>query len=191
MEKSLSRIILTFQDITQRKNLELKLQKQAQIDSLTKLLNHKAIFRSLKCEIARAHKYQLNMSCLMIDVDGFKKVNDNFGHLKGDRVLRHVADILRKTLRKSDVIGRYGGDEFLIILPETPPESAKIAAKRICDLTQSLAGSPEKSSQYVTVSIGVGGRPSQNVRSAHELITKIDKALYAAKKNGRSRIVSI
>lgn len=188
MEKSLARIIVTFQDITERRRLEVKLQKQAQIDSLTKLLNHNSILEAVKTELDRARKYHLNVSFLLIDIDGFKQINDTHGHLKGDAVLVHVAAILRQALRKHDLIGRYGGDEFLVVLPETPMDNAQIAAERIHKLFK--ARQPIQNAR-VTFSIGISSHSNKKgqTNTVKSVIERADRGLYMAKDHGGNKNV--
>ena len=187
---SFYRVIVTLQDITDRKKLERNLRQRAQIDGLTKLLNHNSIAQRLEQEVLRAKRYRLTLSCFMIDLDNFKSVNDQFGHQKGDQVLKRVATLIKNSLRKVDIVGRYGGDEFLVILPETNPENAKIAAKRIQDLFYSKPFKFQKGAPItITLSTGISGYPRHEVEHGKDLIALADKAMYKAKKMERDRIV--
>ena len=187
-KKNFKRVIVTFQDISVQKKYERHLQRLAQTDGLTKILNHNAVRYRLEEEFLRAKRYHLNLSCMMIDMDHFKKINDTHGHQKGDMVLRQTAGLIKDNLRDVDVVGRYGGDEFLVILPETPAERAKIAAQRIIDLFRSLTRQTDKG-VFNTVSIGISGFSSKGVTTAKELMAKADEALYRAKEAGRNDIV--
>ena len=129
--KTFQRVIMTLQDITTWKEMERQLRRRAQLDGLTKLLNHNTIMQRLEEELIRAKRYGLSMSCMMIDLDHFKIINDKFGHQRGDQVLKRVATLIKNCMRKVDLVGRYGGDEFLIILPQTKAENARYAAMRI------------------------------------------------------------
>ncbi len=126
-----NQVIVTFEDITLFRKKEKQLLKLAQRDGLTGLFNHKTLNQRFKEELARAKKYHLPISCFLFDLDDFKMINDKYGHLKGDAVLKKVGQILKGNIRESDIAGRYGGDEFLIIMPENPVADAWIASKRI------------------------------------------------------------
>jgi len=187
--KNLSRVIITFENITERKRLERRFKTMAQLDSLTKIYNQKAISQRLKEEFIRAKRYHSDFSCLMIDLDYFKVVNDKFGHQKGDQILRRVADLLKKGLRKTDIIGRYGGDEFFVILTETKLANAKIAAQRIqkyvsTHIMKFVKDLPVR----ITLSIGISGYPAESIKDYKSLITQADKALYLAKASGRDYV---
>jgi diguanylate cyclase (GGDEF)-like protein len=130
------------------------------------------------------------MSVLMVDIDHFKQINDEHGHLVGDIVLRDVARVMREALRTVDAVGRYGGEEFMIILPHTPREEAWKTAER---LRQKVADHAFTSSRkgaglHVTVSVGVASYPSEKVDTPSALIRAADEALYRAKEKGRNRV---
>lgn len=188
--KDFSRAIITLQDITEQKKMERHLRTLAQLDSLTKLYNHRTILARLDAEFLRAKRYGSSLSCMMIDVDHFKVINDEYGHQKGDQVIRRVANALRQSVRQVDVIGRYGGDEFLVILPETKAQNAKVAAARIQALFESkkFQVRSEKSIS-LALSIGISGYPAKDIKETKDLVAKADNAMYAAKKMGRNRIV--
>ncbi len=189
-EKSLSRVIVTIQNISEQKRLEAYLQKTAQQDSLTKLFNSRTITRRLDEELVRAKRYNKDLSCLMLDVDNFKTINDKFGHQKGDQIIKQVASIIRNSVRRSDIVGRYGGDEFLVILTETKPDNARVAAERIRSLLMALNfKTRQHTALNITISVGISGFPSANTVESKDLIALADKALYQAKESGRNRIV--
>ncbi|MBF0385381.1 MAG: sensor domain-containing diguanylate cyclase, partial [Candidatus Omnitrophica bacterium] len=175
---SYKRVIVTLEDISVQRKYERHLKRLAQTDGLTMVLNQNALRYRLEDEFARAKRYHLDLSCMMIDLDDFKKVNDKYGHQVGDQVLKRTAKIIRRNLREVDVVGRYGGDEFMVILPETSAENAKIAASRLRDIFDLQVKKSTKRAPYVTVSIGVGGRPSKNISNPKEMIEQIDKAMY-------------
>jgi diguanylate cyclase (GGDEF)-like protein len=123
----------------------------------------------------------------MVDLDHFKKVNDTMGHLAGDYVLKETAELLKKSLRKSDVAARYGGEEFAVLLPETPQEGAFILAERIREKLASTCFNYGEQAIYVTMSIGIAAYSPKTDSSNADLIKKADTALYRAKEGGRNR----
>ncbi|HEV8401687.1 MAG TPA: diguanylate cyclase [Candidatus Limnocylindrales bacterium] len=159
-------------------------RKLADRDPLTGFYNHRFLHERLGEEVVRTQRAHRSMSVLMLDLDDFKLVNDTFGHLFGDRVLTWTAELIRSTLRASDIPARYGGDEFAIILPETDREEAGRAAERILDAFQ---GQPFVGEQRgpvpIGASIGVATFP-QDGRTATELIDAADQALYRVKRDG-------
>jgi diguanylate cyclase (GGDEF)-like protein/PAS domain S-box-containing protein len=172
-------------DITVEKTLEEELRKLSTTDALTGLFNRRFLDDTLRKELSRAQRYQRPLSILMLDVDHFKKFNDRHGHEMGDRVLKAVAAAMQATLRQQDFPCRYGGEEFLAILPDTPSGGAFDAAERlrlaICAL--SVDG------LSVTASIGCASFPEITAQSPDELVEKADGALYEAKNQGRNRCV--
>jgi two-component system, cell cycle response regulator len=157
-------------------------------DDLTGLLNHRALQHRLKDEFARAQRYNEPLSVLMLDVDQFKEVNDTHGHLFGDRVLVEVAGILRRCVREIDVCARYGGDEFMVVLPQTHFSGSLTVADRIWRTTGGTDLAEGGASVRVTVSIGISFFPNKNVSSVEQLVGYADQALYQAKNEGRNRI---
>ena len=188
-KSALHSVLMTLQDITTWKRLERQLRKRAQLDGLTKLLNHNTIMQRLNEELIGAKRYGLSLSCMMIDMDHFKVVNDKFGHPRGDQVLKRVSTMIKNCVRNVDLVGRYGGDEFLIIMPETKPANARYAAMRIQNLFSSKIFHYQRIiSFHISLSIGITGYPSKRVKDSKDLIALADKAMYQAKKSGRNRI---
>ncbi len=189
-EKTLNRVVVTLEDVTEQKQAERHLRKMAQLDGLTGLLNHKAVKERLDQELTRAKRHKLDLSCLMIDVDHFKYVNDRFGHQKGDQMIRHMARIIRENVRRSDIIGRYGGDEFLVILPETKPQNSVIVALRIQKYFQLAMTKYLRQDQIKNaLSIGISGYPDKEIETAKDMIAMADKIMYKAKVSGGDRIL--
>ena len=168
------------------KELHDELRSLALHDPLTGLLNRRALDFRLDDEISRAVRYSRELSCVLVDADHFKRVNDSHGHAIGDRVLQHIAQHLSKGLRKADTVARWGGEEFLLLLPETPLESAVHAVDR---LRMSLAEQPcvwGDVTVAVTWSAGVSSLGRLDTQDASTLVAAADKALYAAKAAGRN-----
>jgi len=152
-------------------------------DSMTKLLNHKSIIDMLGQEVLRTIRYNLELSVLLLDIDHFKAVNDTYGHPKGDQVIIKVAETLKHICRETDYIGRYGGEEFLIVLTNTDMRQAMILGERI---REHIASTDFGEPSPITIS---GGITTHTHETAKELIRSADQALYEAKNNGRNRIV--
>lgn len=175
-------------DITARKALEAELERQAHEDSLTGVATRRYFLQTAEQELARARRYRSPLSFLMLDIDRFKAINDRYGHSIGDRVLQQLADACRRTLRVVDIVGRMGGDEFAVILPETDGNQAKEAAQR---LRQAIAGMAvplhDGRSLRCTASIGATtvARPEESI---DELLRQADEALYQAKIGGRDQV---
>jgi diguanylate cyclase (GGDEF)-like protein len=165
------------------------LHRAAVRDSLTGLLNHRELYRRLDEEVGRADRELRPLSVLMVDLDDFKGINDAFGHLRGDAVLREVARMLERCVREQDVLARYAGDEFGIVLTGTGARAALAVAERICGGTPSIAGAAMlPTSARVTVSVGVATR-EPGTEPVADLMERADQALYRAKEAGRDRIV--
>jgi diguanylate cyclase (GGDEF)-like protein len=152
-------------------------------DGLTGVFNRRYFETRILEEIARANRYQTDVSVLMIDIDQFKQLNDEFGHLLGDEVLRRMSALFTQHLRKSDIVCRYGGDEFAVLLPEMNSETAIAVAEKLRRLAQlcEFAGVPRP----VTLSVGAASVPANGV-SRDNVIRAADEALYAAKQSGRN-----
>jgi diguanylate cyclase (GGDEF)-like protein/PAS domain S-box-containing protein len=162
-----------------------KLEILSTTDPLTGLSNRRHIAKKIKEEIRKAERYQSGFSVIMIDLDHFKTINDTYGHHVGDLALQSVARVLRENVRDIDLVGRYGGEEFLILLPSTDLESGYIIAERMRKNIESMAWADE-----VTVTIS-GGIAEYHGESDLELFRKADELLYKAKQGGRNRIEKI
>jgi diguanylate cyclase (GGDEF)-like protein/PAS domain S-box-containing protein len=165
-----------------RQNQEL--QVLATQDPLTRCLNRRAFFERFEVEFSRSQRYGHSFSCVMVDIDYFKSINDQHGHPVGDRVLQQVSTILRDCVRDSDVVCRYGGEEFCILLPETGAQGGLTTAERI----RHRIASKSLSGLHVTASLGVSSLESGPANPS-ELLSQADKALYEAKRRGRNRVV--
>ncbi len=163
-----------------------RLQEISKTDELTGLPNRRDIKEKIALEISRAKRFHSNFSLLLLDIDYFKKINDTFGHLAGDYVLKEFANIAQKLLRKYDHAARFGGEEFLIVLPETNEESAKIVAERFRSFIEAYPFDYNGNKLRITVSIGIV-LFDQNTGLEGSLLLA-DKALYRSKENGRNQI---
>ena len=172
----------------QKHNIEV-LQKEVGQDSMTHFYNHERFRELLKHEIGRAERYKIELSVIMCDIDNFKAINDSFGHLAGDGVIKTVANCLREQLRESDLIARYGGEEFSIILPHTTPERAYDIAERCREKIAALKIKYQKQRFTLTMSFGVASFQEGERTSADELMRRADKALYKAKSKGKNQSV--
>ncbi|MFO1321816.1 MAG: diguanylate cyclase [Burkholderiales bacterium] len=160
-----------------------------QHDSLTGLLNHSRLQQYLEIEVLRALRQSHPLSFAMIDIDHFKSVNDQFGHPVGDRILKNLARFLRQQLRKSDIVGRYGGEEFAVVLTDTDGPSALAVMEKLCADFSRIEHDTDDAALTVTFSVGVAAMVGPT--SARELVLAADRALYEAKRAGRNRVVLI
>jgi diguanylate cyclase (GGDEF)-like protein len=148
------------------------------------------MFEALELDLNRSVRYQHHLSVLMMDLDHFKKVNDQYGHAAGDSILREFAERVSHGLRSTDALCRYGGEEFSAVLPETPACQAATVAENIRQLVLSLPFTHEDQKIPMTVSIGVATFVPGEQPSAAALLDRADKALYDAKNSGRNRVCS-
>jgi len=179
------------QDELRKKNRQLEevlsqVEVLAITDPLTELFNRRHFTTTIEKEFSRTARFLSPTSCLIIDIDYFKKVNDEYGHNAGDQVLKEIAKIIQSCMRNIDTIARWGGEEFIALLPETGKENALQAAQRILEAISDhkFSGIPNK----ITVSIGVASVPEPSVDTTEKLIHAADLALYEAKAKGRNRI---
>jgi two-component system, cell cycle response regulator len=163
------------------------LEDMAVRDGLTKLYNHQFFYARLQDEFSRAQRYQQPLSCIFIDLDDFKRVNDRYGHIVGDVVLRKVGKLIAQTLRKCDIAARFGGEEFTLLLPNTPAKGVAELAERLC---QMIAGLSIKQLQgdRITASIGAATFFAGNMQAPEELLEQADHGMYRAKAAGKNRI---
>ena len=159
----------------------------AETDPLTDTYNRRALVEKLAGELDRTTRYGTVLTCLMLDIDNFKSINDTYGHLMGDRVLRLLAGILRREQRSVDVVARYGGEEFVVLLPETGLSGARIFAERILRRVAGHDFGEGGRPVRVTVSIGIATYPDERVNDGESLLRLADTNLYKAKNDGRNR----
>lgn len=164
-----------------------KLEKLATFDSLTGLYNRRAILGKLRELINLANRYKEDFSLSMLDIDHFKMVNDRYGHLTGDEVLEEIATLIRRNIRDTDIVGRYGGEEFIIILPKTTLSSSWVVAERLRSIIEKAEMKDSAGNVFaITVSQGLAGW--ERDEDAASLISRADEALYKAKEKGRNRV---
>jgi two-component system, cell cycle response regulator len=166
-----------------------RLEELATTDALTRLLNRRALLERLSVECDRARRFRSQLSLLMVDLDHFKSVNDEHGHLIGDHILRQVGTMLEGAVRTIDVVARYGGEEFVLLLPETSVDGAVVFGERLRERIAAhqfdLGGDR---TFHLTCSVGVATFPSERVASTEDLFARADEALYRAKSNGRNQV---
>ena len=179
--------LLVLRDISERKHAEEELRRLATTDSLTALFNRGHFLELSKREMGRALRYRRPLSLLMIDIDHFKRVNDNFGHDTGDRVLQNFAVIGRDQIRDVDIFGRFGGEEFAILLPDTGFSSAGEVAERLRHAVEETSVTVNDDVVKITISIGVS-TVSASIQNLDILMSSADKALYKAKWEGRNKV---
>jgi len=170
--------------------LNQELELLSATDGLTKAYNHRHFQERLRSEFARATRYREPLSCVLIDIDRFKRVNDTHGHLAGDKVLVRLVEILKEGLRKEDFVARYGGEEFALLLPNTPAAQAQPVAERLRQRVEAeTLETAEGETLRFTISSGVADYEiSKPIRDPDALIDAADKALLRAKKSGRNRV---
>jgi diguanylate cyclase (GGDEF)-like protein len=179
-----------YEEITERKRIEIELQQLASTDPLTGLFNRRRFLESAKQEFAKSSRYKRPLSLMILDLDRFKQINDTFGHPIGDQVLIQVADLLRNKTREVDIAARFGGEEFIILLPETNRAGAAVLAERLRHSVERLPVDRDNGTIQLTVSIGIADKErSDKIDTIDQLIARADKALYKAKAVGRNRII--
>lgn len=174
--------------IIERFQTEQLLVKLATTDPLTGLYNRRHFFDLAGMEIARSRRYGHPLACIMFDIDFFKNINDSYGHLFGDRVLKGVVWRCRENIRQVDIFARYGGDEFIILLPETGLRRSRQLADRLCIGFQDQHLKIDENEISITVSMGVASMSGNNDLALDILLNRADKALYTAKEKGRNQV---
>ncbi len=176
------RVIYLFEATQESQDIEY-LKTLSFNDPLTGINNRRSFDNMLETNIEIAKRYKKNLSLIMFDVDNFKQINDNYGHLKGDDVLKELAFLVKRNLRKSDILARYGGEEFMILCPETKIPQAMYLAEKIRSIIQNNKFSVNKT---ITCSFGV--TQYRDPENANDFIERVDKLLYKAKRNGKNRV---
>lgn len=173
-------------DIQERKEMEQKLLLLSQTDSMLKIFNRGKLLSELNSEIKKFKRYNTNLSIIMFDIDHFKGINDTFGHDAGDNVLKKLAEIVKKEIRDTDIFARWGGEEFIILLPNTPVNGGAEFAER---LRKKIEDTDFTNPETVTVSLGVTAFKTSDTEDS--FLKRVDDGLYLAKKNGRNRVRAV
>lgn len=175
--------IFSLKLVNKNEKLLSDLNRVANEDHLTGIYNRRKISRELYTEIGRSKRYKRSFSIIMIDIDNFKETNDTYGHIRGDTLLIEIADILRNCIRKVDILGRWGGEEFLVISPETDTNGARLLAEKIRSEIETFkfTGIGNK-----TASFGVASYTNED--NAEAIIKRADIALYNAKNSGKNQV---
>jgi diguanylate cyclase (GGDEF)-like protein/PAS domain S-box-containing protein len=168
-------------------NLYAEVQRLATLDELTNVFNRRRLFELGERELERSRRYQMPLSAILLDIDHFKKINDTYGHTTGDRVLTGIAAVISRNIREIDLFGRYGGEEFVVLLPQAEFGPAREVAERLRMLVSELSFHTERGELSVTISLGIAGITAE-VHSLATLIDRADQAMYAAKQAGRNRV---
>ncbi len=189
-EGEIEHIFLIVQDVTELTLYEKRLMEMNMRDGLTGIFNRRYLDRRLEDEFQRARRYGRELSLIVFDIDFFKKVNDTYGHQCGDMVLKNVAARIITVVRKTDSLGRYGGEEFCCILPETGLDEAMEVAERYREMIFDMDSPYNEQIVRISISLGVAGL-TKAMNSGQELFGRADEALYEAKRMGRNRVVAL
>lgn len=168
------------------------LEQETITDPMLKTFNRRYLDRRLQEEVQRAHRHGLDLSLLMVDIDHFKQVNDTWGHQIGDLVLQHLAQLMLAVMRQTDIVARFGGEEFLILLPHTSESEAYQLAERLrraVEYTPLLMESGSDGIPELRVTVSIGGASVQDSDDAFSLLERCDQTMYRAKQEGRNRVV--
>jgi diguanylate cyclase (GGDEF)-like protein len=164
-------------------------QSLALIDPLTGLQNRRSLFELGRIEFTRSYRMNRPFCCMLLDLDHFKQVNDNYGHPVGDQVLQKFAELCKSSVRAVDLIGRYGGEEFVILLPETDLDTALHVAERLRASIEKMPIRVSAQELSITVSVGVATK-DENTMDLQTLIARADQAMYVAKYRGRNQVAT-
>jgi diguanylate cyclase (GGDEF)-like protein len=175
------------QTVGELEEANVRLAELSTTDELTKVYNYRFLMERLRIELSVAVRQEMPLSCAIVDIDDFKKVNDQFGHHHGDKVLERTAAVVRTTLRPSDTVARMGGDEFAVLLPGTDYDTVILVAERVRRAVEAENLVVHGTRLRVTVSIGAASFPEETVTDGRLLLKLADHALYRAKEQGRNR----
>lgn len=167
--------------------LYAEVQELSITDSLTNVLSRRYWLERFTEEIERSRKFNYKLSCLMLDIDHFKKINDHYGHMVGEVILKEVSKAIKDSIRQIDLVGRYGGEEFSVFLAETGREESRVVAERIRASIENKRIRAYDEELHVTISIGIARFP-EHAQDNQNLLARADEALYQAKKTGRNRV---
>lgn len=185
-------IVALVYNVTDRLRAEERLERLARTDELTGLPNRRAFLECAKAALASAGRYRQPLTLAMIDIDHFKQVNDRFGHAGGDAVLRQFANLASGCLRESDLLARFGGEEFVLLLPQTGSRESRVVVERLRKATQETCFQFGAEDFGISISAGMAScSPEAPCSDLAVLIHGADQALYAAKRGGRNRVVTI
>jgi diguanylate cyclase (GGDEF)-like protein/PAS domain S-box-containing protein len=187
-EHGKGKVVFMASDVTERVQFYQEVQRLANLDGLTGCFNRRHFMEKAAQEIHRAMRYNRPLSLLMMDIDHFKGVNDRFGHQAGDQLLCNLVLLCQKQLRNDDILGRYGGEEFVVLMPETASEGAMLVSERLRENIERMKVNTPEASLSLTVSMGLASleRGFDNTHTLHTLIKSADRALYSAKAAGRN-----
>jgi len=183
-------ICIVLHDVTENEKLLKKLRIQASFDPLMNIYNRGTLFEAAKLMLNSEKAKQLSYALLMIDLDFFKIVNDTYGHFAGDLVLKTVVSIIKKTFRKDDIIGRYGGEEIVVLLENISVEQTFRIAEELRKIIENTPISYQNHTINITISIGAAHSPVGESHSFENMLDRADAAMYEAKNSGRNRTVA-
>jgi len=174
------------------RKLQITLEQMVVSDPLTGLHNRRYLMDRMRQEMQRSDRHGEPLALAMIDLDAFKPINDQFGHVLGDKVLRAVGSAISKSVRVSDIAARYGGDEFAVILPQTPAEGAMRVCERLLrNISEVILQDETGRSFRITASLGLAYYPADDIETPEDLVHSADGALYGAKRSGKNRFTAV
>ncbi|NEO88538.1 MAG: sensor domain-containing diguanylate cyclase, partial [Spirulina sp. SIO3F2] len=179
-------VLFSFNDISNRKMMEHELRRLAEVDPLTGIYNRRSFLELAELELRKANQENRPLAMLMLDVDRFKWINDTFGHPYGDQVLKLISDTCQQTLRDGGLLGRFGGEEFAIVLPNTYMDMAQVIAECLRQAIEVLM--VEQDQQTISLTVSIGATEQREEDTVAKMIKRADKALYQAKKAGRNQV---